>query len=431
MTMNKRTIHVPVLARVEGEGALELRIRDDRIDTLQLRIFESPRLFEKLLEGRSYTDVPDIVARICGICPVAYQMSAVHAIESVFGIDPGPWVRAMRRLLYCGEWIESHALHIHLLALPDFLGADSVISLAERYPEEVRRGLHLQGLGNRLLRLLGGRSVHPVSVCSGGFSHAPAAADIASLRDEFLHALPQAEALLAWTASLALPDAQQDFTSVALRHAEEYPMNEGRLVSSAGLDIAIDAYREHFSEFQVPHSTALHSTLEDQPYLVGPLARLNLNRDRLPADLQQRLADTGIPFPSRNMFHSLVARAVEIVYAFTEAIRIMESYTVPDASRTEVTPRAGIGYGCTEAPRGILWHRYQLDDAGQVQAATIVPPTAQNQARIEQDLRTDLTQFGLHHSDDELRARGETIIRNYDPCISCATHFLNIRVDRT
>ncbi|MCG6934402.1 MAG: Ni/Fe hydrogenase subunit alpha [Candidatus Promineifilaceae bacterium] len=425
-----RTIRVPVLARVEGEGALDLIIRGDRIEQLQLRIFEPPRLFEKLLEGRPYTDVPDIVARICGICPVAYQMSAVHAIEQVFQLNPGPWVREMRRLMYCGEWIESHALHVHLLALPDFLGADNVIELAERYPDEVRRGLHLQGLGNRLLRLVGGRSVHPVSTCIGGLSHAPTPAEIAALLDEFRQALPMAEALLAWTASLDLPDEQQDFTSVALRHADEYPMNEGRLVSSAGLDIPIQAYQDHFREYQVPHSTALQSSLDGQPYLVGPLARINLNLDRLPQDLQQQVAACGITFPSRNMFHSLTARAIEVVYAMGEAIRIMAAYQLPDSSRVDVTPRAGIGFGCTEAPRGILWHTYELDADGQVQAATIVPPTSQNQARIEDDLRNSLTAYGLHRSDDELRKHGETVIRNYDPCISCSTHFLKIKVGR-
>lgn len=423
-------IEIPVLARVEGEGALELTIKDGAIDKLQLRIFEPPRFFEKLLEGRSYKEVPDIVARICGICPVAYQMSAVHAIENIFGVDPGSWVRVMRRLMYCGEWIESHALHIHMLAAPDFLGFDNIIDMAKQFPDEVRRGLQLQALGNQLIRMLGGRSVHPVSVCAGGFYSAPSFEEVQQVNESFRDALPLAEALVMWVAAMTLPDDIQDFTCVALRHPFEYPMNEGRLVSSAGLDIGIDEFQQHFVESHAMHSTALHCHLHEKPYLVGPLARININVDRLPDEALRVLSKTGVSFPSQNMFHSIVARAMEIYVAMLEAIEIMQNYSVPSVSCMEVKPKQGAGYGCTEAPRGILWHRYQLDVQGNVVEATIVPPTSQNQARIEQDLATSLLHFGLDQADSALRSHSETVIRNYDPCISCSTHFLTLKVDR-
>lgn len=423
-------IHVPVLARVEGEGALDIAIRDGHIADLKLRIYEPPRLFEKFLEGRDYNEVPDMVARICGICPVAYQMSAVHALEGIFGAQPSPWVRAMRRVLYCGEWMESHCLHIHLLAAPDFLGYDNAIAMARDYPDEVRRGLRLQGLGNAIIRLFGGRSVHPVGVRVGGFYRAPDQQDVQALLEKLRAALPDAEALVAWTASLDFPQDTQTFINVALRNADEYPMNEGRIVSSAGLDIPAAEYEHHFREFQVPHSTALHSLLHDQPYLVGPLARLNLNLDRLPEQVTRALQATGISFPSSNMFHSIVARAVEVYCALSEAVRLLESYECPASPYVSVTPRAGVGYGCTEAPRGILWHRYETDAQGLIISARIVPPTSQNQARIEEDLRQSLDAFGLANSDEDLRRRAETVIRNYDPCISCATHFLKLAVNR-
>lgn len=423
-------IEVPILARVEGEGALELSIKDGNIDKLNLRIFEPPRFFEKLLQDRPYTDVLDIVARICGICPVAYQMSAVHAIERIFEVDPDPWVRDMRRLMYCGEWIESHALHIHMLAAPDFLGSDNVVALAEKYPAEVRRGLKLQSLGNQLLRLLGGRSVHPVGACVGGFFSAPLPADVIALHKDFQQALPDAKALIDWVSSFDFPEDAQSFTSVAMRHTSEYPMNEGDIVSSDGLQITIADYQQHFAETHVPHSTALHSHLQGKPYLVGPLARLNLNRDLLPNEVQCLLEDTKIAFPSSNMFHSIVARAIEIYFAMFEAITIMARYTSPNSPRTEIKPKSGIGYGCTEAPRGILWHRYELNETGNVQHAIIIPPTSQNQARIEQDLEASLKSFGLDQGDDALRLRSETVIRNYDPCISCSTHFLKLKVHR-
>ena len=424
-------IQVPLLTRVEGEGALDLTIRNGEIDNLQLRIYEPPRLFEKFLEGRAFHEVPDMVARICGICPVAYQMSAVQALEQVFGIDPGAHIRAWRRLFYCGEWIQSHSLHIHLLAAPDFLGFDSVTAMAQQYPDEVRRGLRLQALGNDIIRLLGARSVHPVGACVGGFHRLPDGTQSAALRDELRAAREDALALLHWTAGLPLPDDGQDFCCVALRHPHEYPMNHGRLVSSDGLDIAIEDYRQHFSEFQVPWSTALHAGLHGEPYLVGPLARINLNLDRLPAAVQEALDATGIRFPSRNMFHSIVARAAEILFAVDEAIRILSSPPASEPAAVPVSPCAGTGFGCTEAPRGILWHRYAVDDGGHVLHADIVPPTSQNQARIEQDLRNSLQAFGLHQDEQALRLHAETVIRNYDPCISCATHFLQLHVDRT
>jgi coenzyme F420-reducing hydrogenase alpha subunit len=421
---------VPVLARVEGEGTLEFRVHDGVIEDLRLRIFEPLRMFEKLLEGRGYDEIPDMVARICGICPVAYQMSAVHAIENLFGTEPGPWVRAMRRVFYCGEWIQSHSLHIHMLAAPDFLGYSSVVEMAGEYAPEVRRGLKLQALGNDIIRLLGARSVHPVGARVGGFHHAPTPEQVRALLEKLHAALPEAEALVRWTALLDLPEQEQDFTCVALRHAGEYPMNAGRLVSDHGLDISADQFEAHFTEQQLPHSTALHCLLDGKPYLVGPLARLNLNLDRLPDPVRTLVDGLPIKFPSRNMHHSIVARGIEIVVAIREAINLLESYQEPQKPYVEIRPRAGSGVGCTEAPRGLLWHRYELDAEGKVVRARIVPPTSQNQSRIEDDLRQSLQSFGPDQPEDALRRRGEMVIRNYDPCISCATHFLDLRISR-
>lgn len=423
------SIHVPVLTRVEGEGALDLHIQDGKIADLKLRIFEPPRLFEKFLEGHQADEVIDMVARICGICPVAYQMTAAHALEQTFGINVTPWIRNMRRVFYCGEWLQSHALHIHLLAAPDFLGFNSVTEMAVDYAAEVRRGLRLQTLGNDLIALFGARSVHPVGARVGGFYHAADNIAIAEILPRLVQAQEEAGDLIRWTASLPLPEAQQEFVSVSLRHPTEYPMNEGRIISSAGLDIDAADYPQHFTEFQVPHSTALHSLLNNKPYLVGPLARINLNLDKLPPALQALLAEVGIAFPSQNMFHSIVARAAEIWLAIDEAIRLLS--TTPEAEASVAwRPAAGIATAATEAPRGLLWHRYELDNKGRVINARIVPPTSQNQARIEEDLKNSLQAFGLDQEDAALRLRCECVIRNYDPCISCATHFLHMTVKR-
>jgi sulfhydrogenase subunit alpha len=421
-------INVPVLARVEGEGALDLRIEDDAISELKLRIFEPPRYFEKFLEGRSHQDVIDSVARICGICPVAYQMSAVQALESIYQTTVSPWVHDMRQVMYCGEWLQSHSLHVHMLAAPDFLGANSIIEMAKDHDEAVRRGLRLQSLGNDLIGLLGARSVHPVGVCVGGFFHAPKLSTVAAMVDRLALAKADAAEVVRWIATLDLPSDEQDFTSVSLRHPEAYPMIGGRMVSDGGLDIDISEFDQHFTEQHIPHSTALHCLLQEQPYLVGPLARLNLNIDRLPEETRELLDETGIRFPSRNMFHSIVARAVEMHYAVCLAHDLLQVYAVPDTSKVEATPRAGIGFGCTEAPRGILWHRYETDEEGLMKSVRIVPPTSQNQARMEQDIAQSLMTVGLDQEDDSLRLHAEKVIRNYDPCISCATHFLKLTV---
>lgn len=425
---NDISVNVPILARVEGEGALELQIQNQQIKSLQLKIFEPPRLFEKFLEGRSYKEVLDFVARICGICPVAYQMTAAHAIESIFAINPGPWVREMRRLFYCGEWLESHSMHIHFLAIPDYFGYKNAMDMAKDFPNEIRRGLRLQAIGNDLIKLFGARSVHPVGACVGGFFHAPPLEEIHSLLEKIKNALQEAAELLQWLATLSMPDNTQDFTCVALRHPYEYPMNEGRIVSDAGLDINIEAFDQHFKEFQVPYSNALHCTLHDQSYLTGPLSRVNLNYDRLPITIQNAIKKLGFKFPSKNMFYSIVARAIEIFYCLTEAIRILENYNYSEKPYWDVEPCAGIGFGATEAPRGLLWHSYELDEQGKVKSARIVPPTSQNQKRIEEDLYFSLNTYGLNHSKDELRAYSEMVIRNYDPCISCSTHFLDLRI---
>ncbi len=431
MTNRTVNLNVPVLARVEGEGALDLSIVNGEISELGLRIFEPPRLFEKFLEGRHYMEVPDMVARICGICPVAYQMSAVQALESILGIEPTPWIRDMRRLFYCGEWIESHGLHIHLLAAPDFLGFANAIDMAGQHPDIVRRGLRIQEAGNAIIRFLGGRSVHPVGVRVGGFWHAPSRSAAAALHAELQALLPEAEALVLWTAALPLPNETQDFECVSLGRAGEYPITRGRIVSSRGLDIDIAEFDSEFKESHAPHSTALHCHHRGQDYLVGPLARLNLNIDLLPASTLKLVQACGMHFPSFNIFHSIVARALEIHAALVESIRLLEAYAPTDTPYLEAAPRAGVGFGASEAPRGILWHRYELDDSGSIVSARIVPPTSQNQARIEADLRASLNHFGLDQPEEKIRHHAETVIRNYDPCISCATHFLKLSIDRT
>lgn len=420
---NTRTIKVDMMARVEGEGALHVSVRDGRIQDVQLRIFEPPRFFEAFLQGRHANEVPDIVARICGICPVAYQMSAVHALEPIFGVEIPQGIKDLRRLLYCGEWIESHVLHIYMLQGPDFLGFDSGLEMARSHPELVKRGLRLKKAGNDLLTLLGGRSVHPVSVKIGGFSQVPARHQLYALKEEFLWAREAAMDTLRWVSGFEFTDPEQDYTFLALSGPSEYPMNEGDLGTNRGHQLPASQFEHHFHEEQVPYSNALHCTLNGQSYLTGPLARLALNHDRLSASAKDALQDTGFALPFNRPSMGIVARSVEVLYACDEVLRLIDSYIPPESPAVPVTVCAGTGMAATEAPRGVLYHRYEVDPDGTIRIAKIVPPTSQNQRRMEDDLRKVLPGL-LHLNDRETGRHCEQLIRSYDPCISCATHFL-------
>jgi coenzyme F420-reducing hydrogenase alpha subunit len=428
--MPTRTIKVDYLARVEGEGALDLTISDGKVASAQLRIFEPPRFFEALLRGRGYAETPDIVARICGICPIAYQMSAVHAIENAFGAKVEGQLRALRRLIYCGEWIESHALHVVMLHAPDFLGFPDAIRMARDHGDVVRNGLALKKAGNEIMRLLGGREIHPVNVKPGGFHRVPTRAELRPLGETLERARDLAVSLVRWVATFPFPDFEQDYEFVALRHPDEYPFNEGRLVSSRDIDIDIADYESEFEERHVPHSTALHSLLKRRgPYLVGPLARYALNFDRLSPAVQALAQEVGLQPVCRNPFKSIVVRALEIVFACEEALRIIAAYGPPAQAAVPLMPRAAAGFGCTEAPRGICWHRYDFAKDGTIERARIVPPTSQNQPSIEADLAAVAASV-LDQPDDLIRDRCEQTIRNYDPCISCSAHFLKLKVFR-
>jgi coenzyme F420-reducing hydrogenase alpha subunit len=394
-------------------------------------IYEPPRFFEAFLRGRSFTEAPDITARICGICPVAYQMSAVQAMEQICGVEVGGQLRALRRLLYCGEWIESHALHVFMLHAPDFLGYDSAVELARDHPELVAQALDLKKAGNRVMSVVGGREIHPINVRVGGWYRVPRKDELAPLVGELERARETALAAVRFSAGLDFPDYEQDYELVALSEPDEYAIDRGRIVSSNGLDIDSSDYDSHFVEEHVPWSNALHSRLRERgSYLCGPLARFAHGFDRLSVGARGAAAEVGLTAAERNPFRSIIERSVEVVYAVDEALRLIGDYEEPDAPALDVVPRAGVGYGCTEAPRGILYHRYELDDEGTILNAKIVPPTSQNQRTIEEDLR-GVVERSLDLSDDELSHRCEQTIRNYDPCISCATHFLKLEIQRS
>ncbi len=426
--MSSRTINVDYLARVEGEGGLTVRMKDGAVTDVAFNIFEPPRFFEAFLRGRDYTEAPDITARICGICPIAYQMSSCHAMERALGVTVDGQLRALRRLIYCGEWIESHALHVFMLHAPDFLGYQDAIQMAKHHPKEVETGLRLKKIGNNLMTLLGGREIHPINVRVGGFYKVPEKKELLEIVEDLTWAREAALETVKLLTTFTYPDLEMDYEFVAMRHPDEYPFNEGRLISNKGIDIDIAEFDDHFLEEHVQHSTSLHARIRRRgAYHVGPLARYSLNFDKLPEVAQNAAREAGLEETCCNPFKSIIVRAVETVYACDEALRLIDQYEKPKKPSVEITPRAGIGYGCSEAPRGICWHRYELDENGTILDARIVPPTSQNQAQIEKDLRS-FVEKNIDLPRDQLQWQCEQAVRNYDPCISCSCHFLKLNI---
>ncbi|HEX5902546.1 MAG TPA: Ni/Fe hydrogenase subunit alpha [Actinomycetota bacterium] len=430
--MTHRSVEVPVIARVEGEGALHVAVEDGEITDLRLEIYEPPRFFEAFLAGRRFDEVPDIVPRICGICPVAYQMSAVHGLEQLFGMELPEGTHELRRLLYCGEWIESHVLHIFLLAAPDFLGFANAIEMATEHPELVKRALEIKRIGNDLMAAIGGREIHPVSPRVGGFSKAPRTRDLEPFLPRLEWALGEMPGIADFVASLPAPSYARPAEMVSMVHDSEYPITVGDMASTNGRRWDATTYERVTHEVQVEHSNALHSLMSDTgtPYFLGPLARVNLNASLLTPVAREVAERVGLRVPETDPFFSMAARAAEVTLAIEESIRIIDGYTAPDPPMVEPTPRAGRATWVTEAPRGTLYHRYEVDEGGRILEAKIIPPTSQNLRHMEEDLRGFLPGV-LDRPDDELTRLCEMVVRNYDPCISCATHFLRLEIDRS
>jgi coenzyme F420-reducing hydrogenase alpha subunit len=424
-----RTLSVGALTRVEGEGALQVKLKAGQVDTVELNIYEPPRYFEAFLRGRAHSEAPDITARVCGICPVAYQVSACNAIEDACGVTVSPELVALRRLLYCGEWIHSHAMHIFLLHAPDFFGYPDAISLAKQDPEFIERGFRLKKVGNQLMELIGGRAIHPINVRLGGFYSVPTKSDLSPLADSLRYALDDAIQTVRRVSQFDFPTIEFDHHYLALTDSDEYPINNGLIARSPGQAFAIADFTTHVVETQMPHSTALHATLDGSRYLTGPIARFALNSTRLAPIAQELAQSTGLMQRYRNPFYSIAIRAVEVVCAIEEALRLIDGYRRPEHPWVPVPARPGVGHGVSEAPRGLLYHRYEIGADGLIRSATMVPPTSQNQGAIEHELAA-IVSANLALDDGALTVLCERAIRNHDPCISCAAHFLTLTVHR-
>ena len=415
------------VARVEGEGGLDLILKDGDIEAARLRIFEPPRFFEGFLEGRKYSEIPDMTARICGICPASYQMASCTAIEHAFDFSPSEQTKKLRRLFSWAEIIQSHVLHIYMLAAPDYLGVEGVPELASKFPELVKRALKMRGAANAVTKAVGGREVHPITPKVTGFYSLPSAGEIEHLAGHLLEIRDDAIATIKMIADLDLPFLDREIDYLALSDSNEYALNEGRVRSFHGLDFAVEEFLDYVVETQVPKSNALQCHLKHTgSYQTGPLARININYEFLSSATKDLLDELNISFPSQNPFDSIIARAAEILTGIDDSLDIMDGFT-PVFEDVEIKPKSAEGFGISEAPRGSLFHRYIFDDQGLVRKAHLVPPTSQNLARIEDDLMIYAPKV-FKEDRDNLSLGCETLIRSYDPCISCATHFLKVNI---
>lgn len=418
------------LTRVEGEGRVILKLKDGLVEDVYINIFEPPRFFEGILKGRKFSSVMDITARICGICPIAYQMSSVQAIESIFGVKVSSEIENLRRLFYYSEWISSHVLHIFFLHLPDFLGVSSIFDIHRVNPEVVRRVLRLKEYGAKLTELIGGRSSHPVSVVVGGFSKVPRKEDFTELLGDFDKVYEDAIFLFEYLANLNYPEYSlgEEVLFVSLIDGDNYPILKDEIYSSDGFVVSKDEFSDYFVEYELPYSNAKFCKRKDgRRYIVGPLARFNNCFEKLLDSVKQLALKHRVTPPVMNPYKSILVRMLEVIDCLERGRSVMERYR--DITKPVVDYRvvAGVGTGISEAPRGVLWHRYRLNSDGLVEEADIVPPTSQNQYVMELDVRRCLAGKTEKESLEKVE-EAEKLIRNYDPCISCATHFLRVEV---
>ena len=424
-------VEIAPLSRVEGHGDLVLNVKDKKVEKLIFRIPESPRFFEAMLEGKNWDKPSHITSRICGICSVAHTYASIRATESALGVVPNDMILKLRKLIMHHEIVQSNALHVFFLAAPDFLGVGSVIPLVETHPAVVDIALRVKKLANDMVRMIGGRAVHPIRTVVGGFTKIPSEEEMLQMKEMLKAAYPDLEAALGVLKTLDLPAFERETEYVALSNPVDYAHYDGNIKSTDGWEIDPMDYLDKIKEKVVEHSTAKHCWAERDSFMVGALSRFNINYEQL-SDNAKRYADEfGLKAPSYNTYMNNIAQFVEIVHSVDDSImlidELLEEGMDEDKAMVEVKPKAGRGVGAVEAPRGLLIHDYTYNDDGKIEKANLIIPTGMNYGNMERDMNAIVPGI-IDKSEDEIRLACEMMIRAYDPCISCSTHFLNVKL---
>ncbi|KPK45893.1 MAG: hypothetical protein AMK74_02065 [Nitrospira bacterium SM23_35] len=418
------------VCRVEGHGGITVNIEDGKVVDVKMDIFEGPRFFESLVVGKTYDQVAPILMRICAICSASHTVASLMAVENAFGIEVSRQTWLLRELLVQGGNIESHALHLFCLVIPDLLHHPSVVTLAADYLREVKMGLELKKLGNTIQETIGGRAIHPVNAIVGGFGKLPTEEQLLDLKEQLEKDLEQSLATLSLVSSLDIPDfcVSPNIYAALSSNRPGYSLFGDKIILSTGDTKQISDYKDICCETVVPHSHAKHSRFNNDPFMVGALARIAMNGKKLSGQARQALEKLGIDWFSGNPFHNNVAQAIELIYSIENAIEIIDELLAAGLKAenpVEIMTGPGTGTGAVEAPRGTLYHSYRFDEAGRLAEADIVTPTAQNQANIEKDLRI-CAEGSIQESNESITSKLEMIVRAYDPCISCAVHLLEV-----
>lgn len=423
MEVRKIDIKVNQLTRVEGHGNIIVKATDGKVEEVRWEVTESPRFFEVMLRGRPWHETHVLASRICGICSVSHQLAALEATEAAFDIQPSEQTILLRKLLYCGEVIESHILHLYFLAGPDFLGVGSVFPLLDSHKDVVLHGLRLKKLGNDIIEVIGGRAVHPQAARVNGFGRLPGKQDLLYLQRKLKNALPDLEATVEFFKGFQLPEFSRETEFIALKHPKEYAFIRGNISSTDTGIATLEQYLEITNEYCVPHSTAKFAKHVRESYAVGALARINNNYEQLNPLAVKAAKELGLKPTCCNPFMNNIAQVVETIHEVEEGIGLIDQLlrTGIQEENIVVPIKAGRGIGAVEAPRGLLIHDYIYDDNGYIVKANCVIPTNQNHANIQHDLEALIPHY-LNKGEDELRLLCEMLVRAYDPCISCSTH---------
>jgi coenzyme F420-reducing hydrogenase alpha subunit len=424
-------LEIKHLTKVEGHGSLLIDTSEKEVKEVKLNIFEGSRFFESFMRGRSYQEAPEISSRICGICTVAHSLAALKTVEAAVGISPSDQTIQLRKLMHSAATIQSHILHLYFLALPDYFGYESALAMVKDHPEAVKRALRMKQLSNKFSEVIGGRAVHPITPVIGGFSQLPTKAQLKHLTEDLKELKKDAAETIELMRSIKIPEFSRKVRYLSLFRDRSYPLYEGDEISSGDSHFNIADYRSHVREFVASHSTAKHSVDETgKSFMVGALARANVNGKYLSDAAKEAVDSLGIKFPNYNSYNNNSAQAVEVVQCLAEMGDILEKLLhngIKD-EKPEGEIKAGEAAAAVEAPRGTLYHYYKIDDRGRISDVDVITPTAQNLKNAEEDIRELVPQLlDLNLGKEELMLSLEELVRAYDPCISCSTHFLEVK----
>jgi len=426
--MTTLNVNVHYVTRVEGHGNIIVDVKNGEVKECRFEVVEAPRFFEAFVRGRPYHDINHIVSRICGICSVGHSTTSVRATEKALGVELSEQAWLLRKLLFHGEILDSHVLHTYYLVAPDFLGVHSVIPLVETHREVVERALRMKKLAGDLCAMIAGRHTHPCALVVGGFTYTPKERELREMRERLVAARADMDATVDLFASLPWPQFERETEYVSLRKEDEYAFIDGVVVTSDGFQYPIEDYKKVTNEYLVPISTAKWTKHNRESYMVGALARFNNNYEQLHPKAKEAAAKFGMKPIVHNPFLNTAAQVVEMVHSLEDSIRIIDELLargVREEKPAPVTVRAGEGVGACEVPRGILFHHYVYDERGICVEANCIIPTNQNLANLNADIRALVPQI-LDRPQEEVRLLLEMLVRAYDPCISCSTHFLTV-----